>query len=224
MLTNLTLEQFLPPVLLSLRVSLISTIIVFITATLIAKWMTKVNFKGKIAVETVFMLPLVLPPTVVGFLLVIIFGNQGFIGSMIEGIFNQSIIFTWYAAVLASTVVAFPLMYQSAKTGFLNVDPDIENAAKVDGASNFQVFLKISLPLAKGALITGMLLSFARALGEFGATLMIAGNIPGRTQTLPTAIYVALQSGNIALTWLWVAMIIALSFIMLLFIRVRANK
>ncbi|MHA6253458.1 molybdate ABC transporter permease subunit [Oceanobacillus sp. CAU 1775] len=218
-LTNLSLEQFLPPILLSLRVATISLIIIiFISATLIAKWMTKARFKGKIILETAFMLPLVLPPTVVGFLLVIIFGNQGFMGMVVEWLFNQPILFTWYAAVIASTVVAFPLMYQSAKVGFLNVDPDIENAARVDGASEFQVFIKISLPLSRAALITGGLLSFARALGEFGATLMIAGNIPGQTQTLPTAIYVAFQSGNMTLAWAWVIIMILLSFLMLLFI------
>ncbi len=186
--------------------------------------MTSVNFKGKVVLETIIMLPIVLPPTVVGFILIVIFGNNSIIGNLIEWIFNQSIIFTWYAAVLASTVVAFPLMYQSAKTGFLSVDKDIEDAAKVDGASNFRIFMKITMPLASVSLVTGAVLSFARALGEFGATLMIAGNIPGRTQTLPTAIYVALQSGNMSLAWLWVITIVAISFVMLLFVRTKAKE
>lgn len=221
---NMTFEEFFTPVLLSLRVSLISLILVFLCATLIARWMTRASFKGKIVVETILMLPLVLPPTVVGFLLIIIFGNNSFIGDFIEWVFNDTIIFTWYAAVIASTAVAFPLMYQSAKAGFLNIDRDIENAAKVDGANSFQVFVKITVPLSSAALITGALLSFARALGEFGATLMIAGNIPGRTQTLPTAIYVALQSGNMTLAWTWVITIIVISFFMLMFIRVKAEQ
>ncbi|MBN6206661.1 molybdate ABC transporter permease subunit [Ralstonia pickettii] len=222
--SNITADQFLTPVLLSLKVSLISLFFVFILATLIARWMARASFKGKIVVETIMMLPLVLPPTVVGFLLIIIFGNNSFIGDFIEWLFNDSIIFTWYAAVLASTVVAFPLMYQSAKAGFLNIDRDIENAAKVDGANSFQVFMKITIPLSSTALITGVLLSFARALGEFGATLMIAGNIPGRTQTLPTAIYVALQSGNMTLAWIWVITIIVISFFMLMFIRTKEGQ
>ncbi len=221
---NMTFEEFFTPVLLSLRVSLISLILVFLCATLIARWMARASFKGKIVVETILMLPLVLPPTVVGFLLIIIFGNNSFIGDFIEWVFNDTIIFTWYAAVIASTAVAFPLMYQSAKAGFLNIDRDIENAAKVDGANSFQVFVKITVPLSSAALITGALLSFARALGEFGATLMIAGNIPGRTQTLPTAIYVALQSGNMTLAWTWVITIIVISFFMLMFIRVKAEQ
>ena len=126
--------------------------------------------------------------------------------------------------MLASTVVAFPLMYQAAKTGFLSIDKDIEDAARVDGANNFQVFMKITLPMSVIPLMTGAILSFARAIGEFGATLMIAGNIPGRTQTLPTAIYVALQSGNMTLAWLWVVTIIIISFVMLLFVRTKSVK
>lgn len=222
--SNLTVEQFLTPVLLSLRVALIALIIVFVLAVLAAHFMARAIFRGKILVETILMLPLVLPPTVVGFLLIIIFGNNSFIGDLYQQLFRDSIMFTWYSAVIASTVVAFPLMYQSAKAGFLNVDEDIENAARVDGANSLQTFLRITLPLSGTALITGALLSFARAIGEFGATLMIAGNIPGRTQTMPTAIYTALQSGNMALAWAWVITIVVISFLMLMFIRVKANS
>ena len=221
---GVTTSEFLTPVLLSLQVASIALIFSFVLGTLMARFMTKVEFKGKVILETIMMLPIVLPPTVVGFILIVIFGNNSFVGDFIEWLFGGSIIFTWYAAVLASTVVAFPLMYQSAKTGFLSIDKDIEEAAKVDGASDFRIFMKITMPLAAVSLITGAILSFARALGEFGATLMIAGNIPGRTQTLPTAIYVALQSGNMNLAWLWVITIIGISFIMLLFVRTKAKE
>lgn len=221
---GVTTNEFLTPVLLSLQVASIALIFSFVLGTLMARFMTKVEFKGKVILETIMMLPIVLPPTVVGFILIVIFGNNSFVGDFIEWLFGSSIIFTWYAAVLASTVVAFPLMYQSAKTGFLSIDKDIEEAAKVDGASDFRIFMKITMPLAAVSLITGAILSFARALGEFGATLMIAGNIPGRTQTLPTAIYVALQSGNMNLAWLWVITIIGISFIMLLFVRTKAKE
>lgn len=221
--SNITITKFLTPVLLSLRVALIALVIVFVSATIIAKMMVHADFKGKIIIETILMLPLVLPPTVVGFLLIILFGSNGFAGELVNFIFNETVMFTWYGAVIASTVVAFPLMYQSAKSGFLGVDKDIENAAKVDGAGRFQVFTKITIPLASTSLITGALLSFARAIGEFGATLMIAGNIPGRTQTLPTAIYVAIQSNNMTLAWAWVIVIIVISFVMLWFIRTKAN-
>ncbi len=126
-------------------------------------------------------------------------------------------------AVIASAVVAFPLMYQSAKTGFADIDPDIQGAAMVDGASDWQVFIHISVPLAYPSLLTGSILSLARALGEFGATLMFAGNIPGVTQTLPTAIYVALDSGNNALAWAWVVCIVFISFLMLFFIQQKRH-
>lgn len=224
LLSNLTAEQFTTPVLLSLQVAIIALLIVFVLATAAARFMARTEFRGKVIIETLLMLPLVLPPTVVGFLLIMIFGNNGFIGDLYETLFGGTIMFTWYAAVIASTVVAFPLMYQSAKAGFLNVDADIENAAKVDGANSLQTFIKITLPLSTTSLITGAILSFARAIGEFGATLMVAGNIPGRTQTMPTAIYTALQSGNMALAWAWVITIIVISFLMLMFIRVRANS
>lgn len=224
LLSNVTTEQFLTPVLLSLKVAVIALVIVFVLATIAARFMARARFKGKIVIETILMLPLVLPPTVVGFLLIVIFGNNGFVGELYKWLFGGSIMFTWYAAVIASTVVAFPLMYQSAKSGFLNVDEDIEKAAKVDGAGSLQTFIKVTVPLSGTSLITGALLSFARAIGEFGATLMIAGNIPGRTQTMPTAIYTAIQSGDMTLAWAWVITIIVISFLMMMFIRVKANS
>jgi molybdate transport system permease protein len=138
------------------------------------------------------------------------------VGQLIEWIFKQPVMFTWWAAVVASTVVAFPLMYQSAKSGFEGIDEDIENAARVDGANEYQLFLTISIPLSLKAIISGTILSFARALGEFGATLMFAGNIPGKTQTISTAIYIAMDSGNMDLAWLWVICLIAISFFMLI--------
>ncbi|MCM3447681.1 molybdate ABC transporter permease subunit [Bacillus velezensis] len=219
--SNITASEFFTPVVLSFEVALASGIAVIILGTLAGAWMAKARFPGKTAVETLFMLPLVLPPTVVGFILIIIFGKHSFIGRTIERIFHQPVIFTWSAAVIASAIVAFPLMYQSAKTGFAAIDVDIEGAAKVDGAGRWQVFTRISVPLAFPSLLTGSILSIARALGEFGATLMFAGNIPGVTQTLPTAIYVAMDSGNETLAWVWVICIVIISFLMLFFIQLK---
>lgn len=209
-------EQFWTPVKLSLEIASVTILIVFILGILFARWMTRFQVRGKIVIETILLLPLVLPPTVVGFLLIIIFGNQSPIGRFIDSIFNQSIMFTWWAALIAATVVAFPLMYQSAKTGFQSVNIDIEEAARIDGATEWKVFFYITLPLSTKAIISGVVLSFARALGEFGATFMFAGNLPGKTQTIPIAVYVALESGNMELAWLWVISIVAISFIMLL--------
>lgn len=209
-------EQFWSPVRLSLEVASLSLLLVLLFGIFLARFMYRRKFKGKLVVETVLLLPLVLPPTVVGFLLIMIFGMNSPIGRIIEGIFSEPIMFTWVAAVIASTVVAFPLMYQSCKTGFTSVDKGIEEAARVDGASEWKTFLFITIPLSYKSIISGAILSFARALGEFGATLMFAGNLPGKTQTMPTAIYVALESGNMDLAWMWVIMTVFISFIMLL--------
>ncbi|MDF9763032.1 MULTISPECIES: molybdate ABC transporter permease subunit [Peribacillus] len=207
--------DFWSPVRLSIQVAGLAGILVFILGIILARMMAKKQFRGRVLLETAFLLPLVLPPSVVGFLLIVIFGKNGMPGQFIERVFDQPLMFTWWAAVIASTVVAFPLMYQSAKTGFEGIDEEIENAARVDGAGEWRLFLFVSLPLAVRSIITGAILSSARALGEFGATLMFAGNIPGQTQTIPTAIYVAMDSGNMTLAWLWVAVIIVISFMML---------
>ena len=218
------IEEFLQPVWLSIKVAIIASIFVVFAGTIAAKALNKRTFRGKTVLETLLMLPLVLPPSVVGFLLIILFGRNGYIGRFIEWIFSQQLIFTWWAAVIASSVVAFPLMYQTAKAGFLSVNPEIEEAAMMDGAKRWQVFLFVTVPLAKGALLSGIILSFTRALGEFGATLMFAGNIPGQTQTAPTAIYVALDSGNMLMAWAWVIALTLISFLMLLFAQYGTAK
>ncbi|MDO6658622.1 molybdate ABC transporter permease subunit [Anaerobacillus sp. 1_MG-2023] len=209
------MTEFLDPILISLKISLVASIIVTVLGIIISHLMAGKNFRGKSLIDTVIMLPLVLPPSVVGFILLVLFGASSPIGQWIETIFEHSLVFTWQAGVVAASVVAFPLMYQSAKVGFESVDRDIEDAARVDGAGKWTVLRIISIPLASNALISGIILSFARALGEFGATLMFAGNLPGKTQTMPTAIYVAIDSGQMTLAWSWVIVTITISTIML---------
>lgn len=211
--------DFWSPVKLSIEIALVSGILASLFGLFFGRLMANKKFSGKAIIETGFLLPLVLPPTVIGFLLIVIFGRNSPIGQLIEWLFKQPVIFTWWAAVIAAAVVAFPLMYQSAVTGFETIDSDIEGAARIDGASDFKVFMLISIPLARGAIMSGAILSFARALGEFGATLMFAGNIPGKTQTIPTAIYMALDAGHMELAWLWVLSIIGISLIMLICVR-----
>ena len=211
--------DFWSPLKLSVEIAFVAGIIVIVAGILLGKWMAKRTFKGKLLLETVMLLPLVLPPTVIGFLLIILFGKNSVFGEFFLWLFDQPVMFTWWAAVIASTVVAFPLMYQSAKTGFESVDGDIENAARIDGASEWQVFLFISIPLALKSIVSGGILSFTRALGEFGATLMFAGNIPGKTQTMPLAIYMAIDSGKMSLAWSWVICMIGISFFMLLIVH-----
>ncbi|WP_100331133.1 molybdate ABC transporter permease subunit [Bacillus xiapuensis] len=213
------LDNFWSPVRLSVEIASVSALIVFIAGICLGRMMANRTFKGKLVLETVMLLPLVLPPTVVGFLLIIVFGKNSFIGQVMEWIFHQPVMFTWWAAVIASTVVAFPLMYQSAKAGFEAIDMDIEEAARVDGASELKVFLFVSIPLALKSIASGAILSFTRALGEFGATLMFAGNLPGRTQTAPLAIYTAMETGDMRMAWMWVVCMVSLSFILLLFVH-----
>mgnify|MGYP001408397773 CR=1 FL=1 len=217
------MNEFLEPIKLSLQVALIAVVIVAIASVVIGWIMSNKPVKAKSALETLFLLPIVLPPTVVGFLLIIIFGRNSWVGKIIDQTFDQSIMFTMSAAVIAAIVVSFPLMYQSVKTGFDLVDKDIENAARMDGASEWNVVCYVSLPLCYRSIIAGIVLSFARAMGEFGATIMFAGNIPGKTQTIPTAIYVAMESNRMNLAWSWVIAIVSLSFIALFLLR-RANK
>lgn len=208
-------RDFLIPVGLSLKVALIAAVLAFLLAGLAAWRIADKKFRGKLLLETVFMLPMVLPPTVVGFLLLVIFGRRGFIGRAFEWLTGMPIVFTWGAAVLAAAVVAFPLAYQAAKAGFASIDRDLLEAGRSLGASEWKLLWLVEIPLAQRSLLTAFILAFARALGEFGATLMLAGNIPGRTQTLPTAIYMAVESGDMTSAWLWAALMILISFILL---------
>lgn len=214
---------FWAPVRLSLIVALLSSLVTIVLGSLLAKWMCKKNFRGKLLLETAFMLPIVLPPTVVGFLLLVLFGRNSFVGSMIERIFDAPLLFTWWAAVIAAIVVSFPLVYQTMKVGFSSVDQELEAAGRSIGANEWQVFRYITLPLVWPSVMTAYILGFARSLGEFGATLMIAGNIPGKTQTIPTAIYIAVDSGNTFMAWMWTITIIVISFLLLLITGRKKN-
>lgn len=207
--------DFWNPILLSLKVNVTAGLIAFVAATAIAWWLKERSFPGKTILETLLMLPLVLPPTVVGFGLLVVLGRNGPVGRFIEWLTHQPVIFTWWAAVIAAAMVAFPLMYQTFKAGFESVDRDLEDAARSMGAGEIQVFRHVTLPLSWRFLLTGSVLGFARGLGEFGATLMVAGNIPGETQTVPTAIYIAVETGRMDLAAYWVVAVVILSFSLL---------
>jgi molybdate transport system permease protein len=209
-------NNFAAPVYLSIQIAVISSIFVFGLSIAAAHWMARKRFLGRSLLETLFMLPLVLPPSVVGFILLVGLGRRSFIGQVYEWFIGQPIVFSWIAAVIAAVVVAFPLGYRTIKVGFEEVDGELQDSARAMGASEWQVFRYITVPLASRALYAGYILGFARALGEFGATLMVAGNIPHRTQTIPTAIYVAVDGGNLSLAWLWAFTMVLLSFLMLL--------
>ncbi|MEI3612095.1 molybdate ABC transporter permease subunit [Pseudogracilibacillus sp. SO30301A] len=207
------------PLWLSLKTAGISTVIVFFTGILFSYFIVRRDFWGKSVVEAIFLLPLVLPPTVVGFGLLYLFGKNGIIGRFLNDYFEFQIVFTWYGAVIASIVVSFPLMYQSATAAFKQYDRNLEKAALTMGKSRWVVFWTVSFPLAWPGLLAGLVLAFARGLGEFGATLMLAGYIPNVTDTIPLAIYFAVESGKMDEAKFWVGIIVALGFFAILWLN-----
>jgi molybdate transport system permease protein len=177
----------------------------------VAAWATAINtvlgvsagwllarrrFPGREFINAVLTLPLVLPPTVMGYYLLVVIGKRGWLGQWLNDSFGITLIFTWQGAVIAATVVAFPLVLSAARTAFDAVDPQLEKAARVLGLGEWAVFFRVTVPMAWPGIMAGLLLVFARSLGEFGATLMVAGSIPGRTQTLSVAVYEAVQAGD----------------------------
>ncbi|MBE9228861.1 molybdate ABC transporter permease subunit [Phormidium sp. LEGE 05292] len=201
----------LSPLWISLKTASIATIVTFFLGIAAAYWMLGYRGKGKAIIEGIFVAPLVLPPTVVGFLLLMLLGKNGLLGQIFH-LLNIDIVFTWYAVVISSTVVAFPLMYKTALGAFEQIDGNLPRVARTLGASEMTVFWRVSFPLALPGILAGATLAFCRALGEFGATLMLAGNIPGQTQTLPIAIYFSVEAGANQEAWIWVLTIIAISF------------
>lgn len=204
--------MILNPILISLKVAFIATIVTLGTGILLARLFTKYNFPGKDVFEALIMLPMVLPPSVMGYGLLILIGKRGFIGQFLYNAFGVNLIFTWAAACIAATIVSLPLMYQSCKAAFLNTNHIYENAARTLGADERKVFWKILLPLARPGIVSGTVLSFARAFGEFGATLMVAGNIPGKTETIPLAIYFAVEGGDLRKANILMGIVVLFSF------------
>ncbi|HLC15266.1 MAG TPA: molybdate ABC transporter permease subunit [Thermodesulfovibrionia bacterium] len=184
------------PLLLTLKVAGTATLAAFFAGVVIAFALARGRFWAKQWLDAFFTLPLVLPPTVVGYYLIVLIGRNGLIGRWLEEVLGISLIFTWQGAVVASTVVSLPLVIKSAKAAFEGVDKNLENAGRTLGLTEPEVFFRVSFPLAWPGILAGTMLAFARAMGEFGATLMVAGNLPGKTQTLSLAVYEAIQAGN----------------------------
>lgn len=202
------------PLWISLKTAFLATIITSIIGIFISYKMANYKGRGRGIIDGILTLPLILPPTVIGFFLLLLCGKNGFIGKIFMS-FNKNIIFSWSATVIAAVVVAFPMMYRTCRSAFEQIDRNMISAARTLGLSETKIFFKIAIPLAWPGIIGGLVLSFARALGEFGATLMIAGNIPGRTQTMPVAIFFAVESGDMNKAMLWVLIIVSISFIMI---------
>jgi molybdate ABC transporter permease protein len=200
----------LSPLYISAATTCAATVATFFLGLLAARLMYGVRGGLRTWIDGILTLPLVLPPTVVGFILLVLLGRRSFIGHALEQI-GITIVFSWPATVIAATVVAFPLMYRTALGAFEQVNPTLLDAARSLGASERIVFRRVLLPLAAPGVLAGTILAFARALGEFGATLMLAGNIPGRTQTMPIAIFSAAEGGDMRVAFLWVTLIVLLS-------------
>lgn len=200
---------------LSLQVTAVATVFLVLLGLPVALLLARAEFAGKTVVESLINLPLVLPPSVVGYYLLRGLGS----GSPLVEWAGVRVLFTWYAAVIACTVVAMPLMVQSARAAFADVDPSLENAARTLGSSELEIFWRVTLPLARRGILAGLVLGAARALGEFGATLMVAGNIPGRTQTLPLAIYDAVQNREYGTANQMVLVMTILAFLSLWLVR-----
>nr|WP_303803178.1 molybdate ABC transporter permease subunit [Snodgrassella alvi] len=203
---------------LSLKVAFWATIINLIIGVGSGYILARKNIWGKELIDTVLTLPMVMPPTVLGYYLLVLIGKNGFIGQWLEQYFNINLIFTWQGAVIAATIVSFPLVFKPARAAFESLDSQLEQAARVLGISHAGVFLRITLPLAWRGILAGVLLAFARSLGEFGATLMVAGSIPGQTQTLSIAVYEAVQSGDEHLANMLVLIISVVCIVLLLII------
>jgi len=206
------------PLWISIKTSLVATIITFFFGIVISYLVSNFKGKSKGLIDGLFTLPLILPPTVVGFFLLLICGKNGPVGKILE-LFDTSIIFSWSATILAAVVVSFPMMYRTTRSAFEQIDTNILSAARTLGLSEFKIFHKIAIPLAMPGIIGGLILSFARAMGEFGATLMIAGNIPGKTQTMPLAIFFAAEGGDMEKAMLWVSIIVLLSLILIIILN-----
>lgn len=203
------------PLYISLRAALLSSAIVFVLGTVVARLCYTMKGRGATIVETILTLPLVLPPTVLGFFLLVLFGRNGPLGVLLARMGLRGVIFSWQATVIAATVVSFPLMYRSARGAFRQIDQELLWAGRTLGMSEWKIFVHVMIPEAWPGLMAGLALSFSRSLGEFGATLMIAGNIPGKTQTMPMAIYFATAGGDMQTAWIWVGIIVAISCISL---------
>jgi molybdate transport system permease protein len=204
-------ESYLAPLWVSCKTVIATTIITFFIGMAAARWMARYNGRCKSLIDGIFILPLVLPPTVTGFGLLLLFGKNGPLGELLSWL-GTTVVFSWPATVISAVIMTFPLMYMSARGGFEQVDIDVENAARTLGASEWRIFWTVTFPMARPAIIAATILAFARALGEFGATLMLAGNIPGKTATIPVAIYFNIQAGHNDQALILVAIVLVISF------------
>ena len=199
------------PLCLSLKVAVIATAVSLVVGLALAYVLARYRFRGRNLLDSFITLPIVLPPTVLGYYLLVLLGRNTILGRIFEGVFGFPLVFTWHAAVVAAAIHSIPLLVKSSRAAFESVDRNMENAARTLGASEWRIFFRVTLPLARRSILAATIFAFARALGDFGVTIMIAGNIPGRTQTMAVAIYDAVQSGDTLLANVMVLVISAIA-------------
>lgn len=209
---------------LTLKISIISVIVVTFISILLVYFLNKTSEKIKNIVEMFINISLFISPTVLGYILILILGKNGIIGGFLYRNFNITIIFSWWAGIITTSIVSLPLMYNSVKTGISSLDPIYSEIAKQLGATDFQILKKITIPLIKRNILAGMVLSFGRAMGEFGATLMLVGNIPGKTQTISMAIYSAVESGDSQTANFFLGVILVVSFLVMVLYNYLFSK
>jgi molybdate transport system permease protein len=200
---------------ISLKMSLTSIAASSIVGVFLANFLYKSKLRIIGFIEGLILLPMFLPPSIIGYGLLIIIGKNGPIGNFLYSVFNIKLVFTWWAGAMATFIIALPLIYQNSKSAFLSINKECEEAGKIDGATTLQIFFRIKLPMALRSILCGIVLGFARAFGEFGATLMVAGNIPSKTQNIPTAVYYAVEAGDMktANELFFIVLLIGIAFI-----------
>ena len=209
---------------LTLKISIISVIVITFISILLVYFLNRTSVKIKNIVEMFINISLFISPTVLGYILILILGKNGIIGGFLYRNFNITIIFSWWAGIITTSIVSLPLIYNSVKTGISSLDPIYSEVAKQLGATDFQILKKITIPLIKRNILAGMVLSFGRAMGEFGATLMLAGNIPGKTQTISMAIYSAVESGDFQTANFFLGVILVVSFLVMVLYNYLFSK
>ena len=212
------------PLWISIKTGIVATVISFFLGLWAARKVIKKNYRVKSVIDGILTLPLVLPPTVAGFFLLLIFSRRRTIGMFLDDTFNIQVVHTWLGCILAATVIAFPLMYRNARAAFEQIDADLVYAGRTLGMSEMSIFWKVVVPTAGPGIASGTILTFARAMGEYGATSMLAGNIPGKTGTISQRIAMVIQDGNYATAGFWVVVVLIIAFFAVFLINMVTGK
>lgn len=212
------------PLIISLKTGVVATIFSFFLGIFAARKVVSMTPRWKAVVDGIFIMPLVLPPTVAGFFILLLFSKRRPLGSLLYAEFGIKVVQTWLGCIIAAVVISFPLMYRNARGAFEQIDPNLVYAGRTLGMSEWEIFFKIVIPTAGPGIISGTVLTFARAMGEYGATSMLAGNIPGKTATISQRIAMVIQDGDYTVAGIWVVIVLAISFIAVLIINLVALK